>query len=121
MTTEAKLYSALKYRVDVDRHGTRMYYNSAGQLHREDGPAIVHTDGTAMWYQNGQRHREAGPAVVYADGTRLWYQNGSLHRTDGPAVEWSDGGREWWLNGVRYSEHAYLLCVANHSSSITEP
>ena len=100
MTTEDQdLFGALKYHVVVSAiTGVRKYYNNAGVLHREEGPAII-----------------------WPNGTKLWYQNGSLHRTDGPAVEWSDGGREWWLNGVRYSEHAYLLCVANHSSSITEP
>ena len=78
------LYSALKYRVEVDHHGTRRYYNAAGRLHRTDGPAVEWHDGDLEWFQNGKRHR-----------------------TDGPAVEWSDGGREWWLNGVCYSKHGY--------------
>ena len=34
------LYSALKYRIEVDQHGTRRYYNAAGRLHRVDGPAV---------------------------------------------------------------------------------
>ena len=41
MTSEAELFETLKYRVGVDRHGTRRYYNDAGLLHRDDGPAAV--------------------------------------------------------------------------------
>ena len=64
MATDAELYEALKYRVVVDRHGTRRYYNDAGLLHREDGPAVVWRDGDLEWYQNGQRHRDVDPAVA---------------------------------------------------------
>ena len=39
MPTKEEVFEALKYHVEVDGFGTRRYYNSAGQLHREDGPA----------------------------------------------------------------------------------
>lgn len=46
MSTDAELYSALKYRVVVNPDtGTRRYYNDAGRLHRTDGPAIVYPYG----------------------------------------------------------------------------
>ena len=84
MTTEAKLYSALKYRVEVLRSGIRVHYNAQGYLHCEDGPAIE-----------------------YSTGGRVWYQNGLLHRADGPAIEWPDGIKKWYLNGKKYTEQAY--------------
>ena len=84
VTAEADVYTALKYRIDVDEYGTRRYYNSAGQLHREDGPAVECSNGTKHWYQNGVRHREGGPAV-----------------------EWHNGNKEWWINGVEYTEQGY--------------
>ena len=69
MTTVAELYSALKYRVEVSPvTGTHSYYNAAGQLHCDEGPAIVRVDGTLAWYQNGKRHRTDGPAIEYASG-----------------------------------------------------
>ena len=95
MTAEAELFDALKYRVVVDRYGTRRYYNDAGQLHREDGPAVMWRDGSLEWYHNGLRHREDGPAAEYADGTRLWYLNGRPHRTNGPTIELPGGIKEW--------------------------
>ena len=91
--SEQEVFDALKYRVEVDEDGTRWYYNSDNQFHRDDGPAIEYADGSKHWYQNGQLHRTDGPAVEYADGTKFWYQNGILHRTDGPAVEYANGAQ----------------------------
>ncbi len=45
-------------------------------LHREDGPAIEHANGTKCWYINNKRHREDGPAIEYVDGVKKWYLNG---------------------------------------------
>lgn len=42
-------------------------------LHRVDGPAIEHADGTRYWYVNGKRHRTDGPSTEYSNGTKLWY------------------------------------------------
>ena len=83
MTTEEEVYAALKYRVVVDAAGTRRYYNAAGQLHREDGPA-VETTIFKKWYQNGQPHRIGGPAIALAHGET-----------------------RWCLYGVEYSKYSY--------------
>jgi hypothetical protein len=58
--------------------------------------------GNKIWRNsNGQWHREDGPAWEYASGTKVWYINDKRHREDGPAVEWTDGRKEWWINGNR--------------------
>jgi hypothetical protein len=51
------------------------------KLHREDGPAVEHSDGHKAWFLNGQRHREDGPAIEYSDGHKVWYLNGE-HLTE---------------------------------------
>ena len=79
--SEQAVFDALKYRVEVDCHGNRFYYNSAGQL-----------------------HRETGPAIECRDGDKRWYHNGRLHRIDGPAIEWDSGGKAWFINGNMLSE-----------------
>lgn len=107
MHTDAELFDTLKYRVVVQPDGTRLYYNAAGQAHREGGPAIETVSGDRYWYRNGILHREDGPAVAWGNGTRKWLLNGVLHRTDGPAIEWAGGDSEWWLFDVRYSLPAY--------------
>jgi len=83
----------------TDEYGDRRWYNSEGELHREDGPAIEWADGTRSWYLNNQRHREDGPAMEWSDGTRSWYWNGLLHRELGPAIEHASGTHEWYWNG----------------------
>ena len=96
MSTEDDVFNNLKYRVEVHPYtGTRRYYNAAGQLHRENDPAVVFVSGTVMWFQNGLRHREDGPAIIYPDGDSLWY-----------------------LCGVGYSKHEYYaqLKYLNHGT-----
>ena len=88
MTSEEEVYDALKYRVEVDRLGNKRYYTHSGQLHREDGPA-----------------------VILKTGSKFWFQNGELHREDGPAVTWTSGNMEWWINGVQYTESEYCLQI----------
>jgi hypothetical protein len=46
----------------------------------------------------GRSHRDDGPAVVHSDGRKYWCQDGEIHREDGPAVEWPDG-RKWFTKG----------------------
>ena len=92
--SEQDVFDALKYRVEVAKDGTRRYYNNAGELHRDEGPA-----------------------VDWADGTKLWYQNGQLHRTDGPAVECRDGDKRWYINGKRLTEEYFSQTVKHACSS----
>ena len=118
MTTEAELFDALKYRVVVNPGtGTRRYYNHAGRLHCEDGPAVEYANGTKEWWQNGLRHREDGPAAVWADHAKEWWQNGLRHREDGPAIEYPSGIREWWQNGKL---HRTVGPAVEHPSGIRE-
>ena len=112
--SEVAVFEALKYRVVVDSFGTRRYYNSDNQFHRESGPAVEYKDGEKQWCQNGQLHRTDGPAIERADGTKYWYQNGLRHRTDGAAIEWSDGDKWWFIDGVHLTAAEFKLAVKNH-------
>ena len=89
--SEVDVFDALKYHIEVDRYGTRKYYNNAGELHRLNGPAIERFDGTKYWYQHGLRHR-----------------------TDGPAIEWCDGDKWWFIDGVHLTAAEFKLAVKNH-------
>ena len=33
-----------------------------------------------FWYKNGKIHREDGPAVIFSNGTRKWYWNNVLQK-----------------------------------------
>jgi hypothetical protein len=81
-----------------------------GELHRDDGPAIIYADGTQLWYRNGKQHRDGGPAAIGPDGTQAWYQNDKCHREDGPALIRADGIQHWYWHGkqVPKEEHDRL-------------
>ena len=71
-------------------------------------------DGACRYYnRQGQLHRENGPAVVLLFGTKIWYYNGKCHRVDGPAVECADGAKEWFINGVQLTEAEFNQRVKN--------
>src|SRR3712207_8996311 len=64
---------------------TTLFRSRHGNLHRDDGPAVLHANGSEKWYVDGVRHREGAPACVYVNGTEKWYRHGKRHRDDGPA------------------------------------
>jgi hypothetical protein len=74
------------------------YWYLNGKWHREDGPAVIYSDGHQEWWVNGKCHREDGPAVIGSNGYQEWWVNGKCHREDGPARIWVDGRQEWWVN-----------------------
>lgn len=80
----------------------RKYRNKDGLLHRDDGPAVEHPDGSKEWWVHGKRHREGGPAIEWSDGSKYWYINDKLHREDGPAIE-CHRSKEWWINDINIS------------------
>ena len=114
--SEQTVFDALKYRVEIDCHGNRRYYNSTGILHRDGEPAVVHTNGHKEWWQNGQRHRVDGPAVecTCGGGGKYRYQNGLLHREDGSAIERNDGTKAWFINGCLMTETEFNQAVNYH-------
>ena len=61
----------------------------------------IYDNGTISYFVKGTNflHREDGPALIYSDGAKKWYLNGMRHRDDGPAVIHMNGEIEWWLYG----------------------
>ena len=84
-----------------------------GQVHRDNGPAIICKDGTRAWYQNGLLHRDNDlPALIDASGTREWYQRGLLHRNnDLPAIVYAKGTRAWYQNGLLYRDNGQPVII----------
>jgi hypothetical protein len=98
--------------MNIDECGNSVWRNPAGQLHREDGPALETTHGSKYWYNYNKLHRLNGPAIELVRGSQLWWVNGQRHRTDGPAIETSCGIIEWWYknNKVSKSEVVHQAC-----------
>ncbi len=55
------------------------YYDTAGELHREHGPAVINSNGTVYYYNHGNLHRTDGPAIIFHDGLQLYYINGKRY------------------------------------------
>ena len=91
-------------------------YRKDGELHRDNGPAIITSYGSKFWYNNGKLHRLDGPAVESAHGSKYWYKDGLRHRDNGPACEYSSGYKEYYLNGEEYSEVEYDKKINNSKS-----
>lgn len=102
---EYLVYILRGYEIIVDKEYVQWLLN--GKCHREDGPAVIRSNGTQSWWLNGKRHRENGPAIIYKYGTQSWWLNGQRHREDGPAIIRADGTLEWWLNNKRYTESEF--------------
>ena len=79
MSTNASAVTAV-----TNSRGDVEYRNEQGQLHREDGPAVVFNGGSVAYWRNGKLHREGAPAIV-TGSSEAWYHNGKRHREDGPA------------------------------------
>ena len=75
MTDEA-LAELLTLTRTVDERGTITYRDSAGRVHRTHGPAVIHADGTQIWFRDGLLHRSDGPAVVRISGECYWWLDG---------------------------------------------
>jgi hypothetical protein len=88
-------------------HIINMHYCGGYLVHREDGPAIIWSDGSEDWICEGKYHRKRGPAVKRKNGHKEWWHNGVPHRKGGPAIEWRYGDKSWWLNGKEYNEKEY--------------
>lgn len=43
-------------------------------------------EGGIYWYKNGKLHNDNGPAIVHKNGTKKYYCNGFLHNANGPAI-----------------------------------
>lgn len=100
----------MKSKMRINSLGDKVWENSEGNLHREDGPAIIHLDGSEGWYFDGKPHRKGGPAIIYSDDNKIWYLNDKLHREDGPAIEncsGYNGYNRWYLDGIEYTEKGY--------------
>jgi len=73
------------------------------------GLHIDEYSGTKMWYKDGELHREDGPAIIWKNGDEEWYLNSKKHRDDGPAVYYPsfNGLRGWYIDGRKLSEDQF--------------
>ena len=63
--------------LEIDKkYGTKYWINAERKLHRLDGPAAEHLEGTKYWFQDGKLHRLDGPAVILYNDNKEWFKYG---------------------------------------------
>ena len=97
----------------VWKNGQRDWFLN-GKRHRIDGPAVIEPNGKTEWWVNDKRHREDGPAFEHINGRKEWFFNGKPHRVDGPAVVDPEGVNEWFINGVQYTPDEFPFSHVKH-------
>jgi len=96
-----------KPKMTIDEVGSKRWELN-GKLHREDGPALEHTNGNKYWLFDGAMHRDNGPAFETTDGHKAWYEHGRLHRLNGPAIK-NDSHTVWYIHGKRFSSEEEFI------------
>ena len=96
--------------------------DNRNRLHNKKGPAIVRYDQTGKvekeaYYIRGDLHREDGPAIVIYRGKEIikewWYRLGRLHRIGAPAIirkyppEYHDA-EEWYIIGKKCKKQDHI-------------
>lgn len=78
----------------------------------------IEPNGTIRWYKNGHIHREDGPAIIYSDGQQEWYLNGKLHRTDGPAIIYTDGVERWFIDNIELTKKKFQIYLIQQNLNL---
>jgi hypothetical protein len=72
---------------------TYYYHNEAGELHNENGPAIVSKSNNKY---------------------RAFYIKNKRHNLKGPAVTCTYKSSEYWVDGIKYEEKDYPQAVIHY-------
>lgn len=84
--------------------------NSSTEIPKNFTGIMEFPSGNKRWYKNGKSHREDGPAIEHSDGEKHWCKNGKWHREDGPAIEGANGYKVWFLNEKEF----YQIVLENY-------
>ena len=56
--------------------GSIVYLDENEDYHREDGPAVINSNGSEYWYIHGCHMRLDGPSVITDGGSEHWEYKG---------------------------------------------
>ena len=74
------------------------------------------SNGDMHWRNvRGQLHREDGPAIICANGDKRWYMKDLRHRGDGPAIEYANGHIEWWYKNIFFTNVHDMMKISEIS------
>jgi len=76
-------------------HRLEVHDPKTGQLDNPDGPAVIKSDGTRMWYKAGMQHNSRGPAVIKPNGELRYFYLGTKYKTAAELDDTVRRAREW--------------------------
>lgn len=80
-------------------------------------PSYIYSSPNVTIYYSDEKkkiiHREDGPAMILSDGSEEWRINNKLHREDGPAYDYANGRRGWYLHGIELTEEEHSKRTTN--------
>ena len=63
----------------------------------------IEIDGDIFYLKDGDIHNEDGPAILFKNGNKWWMKNGRLHKENGEAIERQEKKEkifnEYWIDG----------------------
>jgi len=90
-----RVFGDVFYQNDVDT-GDKYWFDRESRFHRINGPAIERS-GYTSWFLHGNLHREDGPAIVCPSGRREWWIHDKFQRRSGFFTE-NDRRHKRWLD-----------------------
>lgn len=65
---------------EINDNAHLMWKNKDGFVHREDGPAVIETDGSLYYYDSGLLHRDNKPAIIKPNEAYYYYERNRYYR-----------------------------------------
>jgi hypothetical protein len=69
-------------------------------------------NGVIEYLKNSLFHREDGPAIIKSDGYKAWFFEDKRHNLYGPAVVYPNGNKEYWIHDKNMTKEVWEKEVA---------
>jgi hypothetical protein len=83
---------------------------------------IEHLNGNTYYYSDRDMtilHREDGPALIWSDGYEAHYIDNKRHNPKGAAITSARGYKEWWIDGKELTEAEFNALTKPNPNSRT--
>ena len=88
----------MKLKRTVDKKGVIRYYNPDIESLHHALVLRISSNGSITHWKNGSEHREDGPAMIFSNGDCWWKINGYWQRYGGlPPIVNADGTVKYWI------------------------
>lgn len=90
-------------KVVINKHGTKLYYDDNGDIHRDDGAAVICVNGDRQYWTHGcyaNSYVLDIPDMLISGEARWFGSNELLTSVNRPASDSPNGRKRWENEGV---------------------